>query len=309
MNNLETLKNELINQKNILENKQYTVNVAGTNPSPSEITTALNNVMSNNSNSNLASNYLRVFADPSTTDYVINDIVFPEGIVKIKDYFAEGLGEHLTGKLNFPETVTHIGSRSFYETNIDTINFPSNLIEIAGYAFRYCDKVTKVIMPDSVTSMGTSAFEGLTELTEIHISTGLTTLANINFRTLNVLTSVEIPAGISTLGTNFYTCPSLENIYFRNDNMTIPISSVLGTHNENLKVWVNFTGIGKFAKQTNSAKFKDHLISEYQITTETEFPTTTVTLNWFASINDATNNTNILSAPNGAGTYYCKVAV
>lgn len=308
MNNLETLKNELISQKQILESKNYAVEVVGTNPSPSEITNALNGVMINDENLNLYGNYYRVMADPSTTDYIINDMVFPSGVVSIRQYFTEGIGAHLTGKLTLPESVTEIGSRAFYETSINEINFPSNLQTINGYAFRYCSNVTKVNMPDTVTSLGNCAFEGLTELTELHISTGLTTLANTNFRILNKLTSLEIPEQISSIGLNFYTCPALENLYFKNDSMTIPISSVLGTHNENLKIWVNFTGIGKYAKQTNCAKFLDHFICQYEISTETTFPTTTVSLNWFASVEDASNSTNILSAPNGAGTYYCKIA-
>lgn len=309
MNNLETLKNELINQKNILESKSYTVDVAGTNPSPSEITNTLNNVLINDPNLALYSNYIRVFADPTTTDYVINDIVFPQGVVKIKDYFTEGLGEHLTGKVAFPEAVTHIGLRAFYETNINEIIFPPNLQEIGGYAFRYCSNITKVDMPNTVTSLGNCAFEGVTELTELNLSSGLTTIANTNFRVLNVLETLRIPASVTSTGLNFYTCPSLENLYFKNDNMAISSANVLGTHNENLKIWVNFSAIANYAKQTNCAKFLDHLISQYQIEEGvSSFPTTSKDLDWYSTIDNATNKTNALIAPPGPGTFYCRIA-
>ena len=44
MNSIDIIKQELINQKTLLEQKGFTVNVANTNPSPTEITEAINNI-------------------------------------------------------------------------------------------------------------------------------------------------------------------------------------------------------------------------------------------------------------------------
>ena len=44
MSSLEIIKQELIKQKNMLENKGFTVSVSNINPSPTDISNAINNI-------------------------------------------------------------------------------------------------------------------------------------------------------------------------------------------------------------------------------------------------------------------------
>lgn len=308
MSNLETLKNELITQKSVLETKGYNVDVANTNPSPSEITTAIRGVMANDPNLNAYSSYFKTLLDPDVEGAVINDIVLPNNITKIRPYLFYTMGSYLTGTVNIPESCKQIGTYSFYTTDISEVNFPEGLEKILNYAFRKCINIKKVILPDSLTELGAQAFNEVTELTELHFGTGITTITSTNFKTLNVLKELTIPANITAIAvSNFYECPSLENLYILGSELTISNASFLGTHNNNLKVWVNFDNFFYFYNLTNMAKVNDHIISKVELTSADSFPTiVNLPLNWYASIEDATNNTNILTAPTGDGTYYCK---
>ena len=309
MNNLEILKNELITQKSLLETKNYEVTCANTNPSPSEITNAIRNVMANDPNLGVYSSYFKAVVDPDAEGTVINNIVFPNNITKIRPYLFYTMGSNLTGTVNIPESCKQIGTYSFYTTDISEVSFPEGLEKILTYAFRKCVNLTKVIIPDSVTELGAQAFNEVTELTELHFGTGISIISATNFKVLNVLKELTIPANITSIATaNFYECPSLENLYINGSTLTISNSSFLGTHNNSLKVWVNFDNLFYFYNLTNMAKVKDHLISQVTLSATDTFPTiVNLPLKWFASIENATNNTNILSEPTGAGTYYCKV--
>ena len=309
MNNLEILKTELINQKTILESKNYNVAVANQNPSPSEITASLKTILENNEEVATYSNYYKTIIDPATSNNVITDIIIPDGTVDIKDYFVASLGEYLTGTINMPSTVSSVGIYAFYKTNITDINFSPNLTKIGNYAFANCTSLKKIIMPDTVSSLGSYSFFLASDITELHISENVPSIGMSTFKTLNLLTSITIPASVTSIsGNNFYIIPLVENVYVKGSNTTFSSSSAFATHNELLKIWVNFDVMYTYSRSTNLAHVVDHLISEVTIE-DTSFPLINVDLNWFATVEDATNGVNILTEPTTTGTYYCKVVV
>lgn len=308
MNNLETLKNELINQKNLLESKNYSVTTASTYPSPSEITASMQTLLENVPEVSTYATLYKIFADPTTFNTIISDLVIPEGTTNLRDYFAARLGENLIGNVTLPESVIVIGDRAFAETNITECIFPQNLTSIGSYAFYKCPNLQRIIIPDSVTTLGSYSYHMTNDFTELRLSENLTELTNSAFRIANLLTSVTIPAKITKINTNnFFTVPLLENFYLKGNNVTFSSSSIFGTHNDKLKIWVNFDAIATYYSMTNLTKAKDHLISEVTIS-ELNFPTTSVALNWYATIDDATTGANVLTSPSSIGTYYCKVA-
>ena len=93
----------------------------------------------------------------------------------------------------------------------------------------------------------------------------------------------------------------------KGNSTTFASSSIFSTHNTQLKIWVNFDAIAHYASVTNLTKVKDHIISEVTVSDST-FPTTSVSLKWFATINDAVTGANIITTPSGSKTYYCKLA-
>lgn len=307
MNHLETLKNELVNQKNILESKNYTVPTQNLYPSPSEISASLNMILDNVPEVSQFSSYYKTLCDPSTYNTIISNLQLPTGITSIRPYAFSHLGANLTGTVTFPSTLTEISERAFLVTNITNITLHDGITTIGNYAFSECEKLQNAIIPNSVTSLGSYAFYKSNDIETIQIPNSISELPNSTFRDLNKLTSLTIPANITKLASgNFYTIPLVENIYLMG-NTTLATSNTFATHNNNLKIWVNFDLFGTYATQTNYSKVKDHLISEVTVT-DASFPTSSVSLKWYSSIENATNNTNAITSPSGSATYYCKLA-
>ena len=144
--------------------------------------------------------------------------------------------------INIPDSVTDIGVGAFWGTPIyetaerwtDGVLYLDNwLIEakeavagiysvrtgtvgIAASAFSYCERLTGVKLPDSLTSISSFAFVYCSNLTTITIPNGVTSLREGVFRGCDKLTSVTLPDGVTSIDTGvFYECGSLAN-------MTIP---------------------------------------------------------------------------------------
>lgn len=82
-----------------------------------------------------------------------------------------------------------------------------NVLE--SYGFAGCSGLTKVVMPDSITSMSGN-FQGCTALTEAVLSDGLASISDAMFRGCTALSKVELPSGLTFIGaTSFQGCTSL----------------------------------------------------------------------------------------------------
>lgn len=309
MTNLENLKNELINQKNILQNKNYSVNIANSNPSPAEITSALNNIIDNDPNVTTYANYYKLMISPEDYNITFTNLTFPSEITKIRGYAFCESGEYIMPTtLTIPSNIKQIGDQAFAECAMTNLVFEEGVESIGSQTFRGCPNLLSVTFPNSLTSVGNSCFTNSTNIMSISFGSGLETLEYGCFRVLNNIQTVTIPSTVKTIASyNFYNCPSLLDFYFEGDSITINNSNFLNTHNTKLKIWVKFSALSTYYNLTNLVKVADHLISSYTVTSGS-FPTISgLNLNWYATIDDAVNKTNALSAPTINGTYYCKV--
>ncbi len=92
-------------------------------------------------------------------------------------------------------------------------SYNGNNYEIYKYAFYERDDITKVTIPDSVTSIGSSAFYGCTSLTNITIPDSVTSIGNYVFDSCSSLTSVTIPDSVTSIGSSaFEDCSSLTSV-------------------------------------------------------------------------------------------------
>ncbi len=135
-------------------------------------------------------------------------------------------------KLIIPNTVSTIGASAFaYMPDLEEVVFEAGndgLTVFPTQAFYYCEKLSKVTMPDHLVSMaGTNnkstsyAFYGCASLTEIKLPDSLKYVGGYMFTNSGVQ-KVTIPAGVefTTTGTGtsvhavslFRSCPELEEI-------------------------------------------------------------------------------------------------
>ena len=103
----------------------------------------------------------------------------------------------------------------FYEirSQIKSFTFGENVEYIPTYLCVGMDKLTSMIIPNSVTSIGDGAFYDCSSLTSVTIPNSVTSIGEGAFYNCSSLTSVTIPNSVKTIGTSaFEGCARLGKI-------------------------------------------------------------------------------------------------
>ena len=97
---------------------------------------------------------------------------------------------------------------------VTNLVIPESVTTIRNYAFSGCDGLTSITIPNSVTSIGSSAFRGCSRLTSVTIGHGVTSIGEDAFYNCDGLTSITIPNSVTSIGEDaFYSCDDLKNVY------------------------------------------------------------------------------------------------
>lgn len=113
-----------------------------------------------------------------------------------------------------PEGVKVIGDGSFFGSQIETVDFPSSLQIIEGWAFRFCSNLKTIDIPDSVTDIGELAFEFCTSLEKVKLPNKLSILKNQTFGGGYKLKEIDIPSSVKIIeNTALGWSRSLETIH------------------------------------------------------------------------------------------------
>jgi hypothetical protein len=106
---------------------------------------------------------------------------------------------------------------TFYNCQkISKIILPNTVTTIGNYAFAGCINLSSVNIPDSVTKIGKNAFYGCKKLENINIPEGVTSIGEYAFG-LNPITKITIPQKTTFIGNNaFYNCSELKNVTLNN---------------------------------------------------------------------------------------------
>ncbi len=168
-----------------------------------------------------SSNINKLFGS-QVTEYVLG-----EGVTSIGDYAFSGCSG-LTS-ITVPNTVTSIGSSAFYNcSGLTSVTIPSNVTSIESSAFSGCNGLNKVIVKDIAAwckiAFANSSSNPLyyahhlfsdenTEITKLIIPNNVTSIGNSAFMNCSGLTSIEIPSTVTSIGSYaFQNCTSLRDI-------------------------------------------------------------------------------------------------
>ena len=102
-----------------------------------------------------------------------------------------------------------------YDGNDTELEIPEKfqglpVVSIVNYAFKNNASITRIEIPNSVTSIGESAFYGCASITSIEIPQGVMSIGSCAFAFCTSLTSITIPDSVTSIGDRaFYNCYKL----------------------------------------------------------------------------------------------------
>ncbi len=163
---------------------------------------------------------IAVWADNFVVDGICYNILSSDDktVAVTKSYSSD-----YSGDVVIPETVTKEG-------------IEYRVTAIGDGAFRYCDYLKSVTIPESITAIGDEAFFRCDNLTSVTIGEGVTTIGELAFSMCYSLTSITIPGSVTSIGDEaFSRCYGLTSV-------TIPESvTSIG-----LRAFFNCTGLARF---------------------------------------------------------------
>ena len=111
------------------------------------------------------------------------------------------------------EGLPEVPKHYFEGTGITKIVIPDSVTSIGDYAFRNCSSLTSVTIGDGVESIGYAALAGCSSLTSIEIPNSVTTIKPYAFYNCSSLTSVVISDSVTSIGSDvFKDCDSLTRV-------------------------------------------------------------------------------------------------
>ena len=120
-------------------------------------------------------------------------------------------------------SVTSIGNSAFKGCDgLTSITIPNSVTSIGDYAFHWCDGLTSITIPNSVTSIGNSAFSGCSGLASVTIGNSVTSIGDSAFYWCDGLTSITIPNSVTSIGNYaFFHCSGLTSVTLGNSVASI----------------------------------------------------------------------------------------
>ncbi len=146
---------------------------------------------------------------------IVDTSVTPLKFKILSDSTVEVINDDSYREDAFPESITipakvriegktynviSIGDHAFRDCNgLISIKIPNSVSSIGKGAFSYCQSLTSIDIPEGVTSIGSSAFGYCIGLTSINIPKSLTFIGYSAFASCRSLTNVNIPESVTTI--------------------------------------------------------------------------------------------------------------
>ena len=221
-------------------NEGITIDLSATGESIDEVLSNISglNALATSTNSSVSTSEKLTDSKKDSVEDVIIDAVVEETVEKedTKEEIKYDAGSVLeTPAADFEYTISdsevtiddYIGSATEVVIPAEIEGYP--VTSIGGGAFRRCNSLIRITLPDSVTEIGYSAFEGCSSLANITIPESVKTIEQFAFYGCSSLTSITIPEGVTSIEHSaFGGCSSLTNITIPDSVTTIIRSAFRG---------------------------------------------------------------------------------
>jgi hypothetical protein len=134
----------------------------------------------------------------------LKTVTIPEGVTVIGGNMFSGCTA--LAAITIPASVTSIGASAFYKTGLTSITWPAGIAAIPGNIgesppgiFENCTKLTRVVLPEGVTTIGRNAFKGCTALVSIALPSTIFEIQNGAFNGCTALTTVTFPGAVKAI--------------------------------------------------------------------------------------------------------------
>jgi hypothetical protein len=144
------------------------------------------------------------------------------------------LNNTLVTEVVIPDTITKLSTTFAGCQSLTKITIPNTVTSITEGAFYNCSGLTAVTIPESVTNIGNSVFAGCEKLVSVTLPTFVNTFGSNVFYNCKSLTNVTIPNGVSSIESYTFTnCSALESIVLPDSVTNIAWNGFYGCTNLN----------------------------------------------------------------------------
>ena len=156
----------------------------------------------------------------------LTDVIVPEGIERIEDGIASGIGVDPSGEsykgafsgcaftfISLPNSLKYIGGYAFKDTPLASIVISEELTEVGESAFRNTSISTITFYP-KLKTIREKAFYKCYNLSSVILPTSLSSIGSNAFQYNSALTELRIPSSVESIGSEaFAGCSNLKKIY------------------------------------------------------------------------------------------------
>ena len=139
--------------------------------------------------------------------------------VYAKDMNTPAISKATTGAVTIPDSAVYFDEKF-------------RVVALSDYAFRLCEYITELNLPNTITKFGRSSVYECTSVTKTNIPNQLVELGRFNYAYFNSLTEITIPATVKYVGYGCFTCcPKLATINGWNPSQYERVGANVGTMN------------------------------------------------------------------------------
>lgn len=111
-----------------------------------------------------------------------------------------------------PQGIQKIGHRAFYKGNITKVRLPDTVTTINPGVFEECTKLSEVVLSPNIKKISDSAFCGCKRLKEIKIPAGVTSIGKYAFFYCKKLKEIVIPDSVTTIDNHAFASTTFRSM-------------------------------------------------------------------------------------------------